>query len=96
MMGYCGWCGGWGGSLGLGSWGIVGWLINLVITLLVIGGVIWLVVWVVHKLTTSGTSLFRSSEELASVRSPKEVLQIRYARGEITREQYLEMLADLS
>jgi uncharacterized membrane protein len=28
--------------------------------------------------------------------SPKEILQARYARGEITREQYQQMLADLS
>lgn len=27
--------------------------------------------------------------------SPKEILQARYARGEITREQYQQMLADL-
>ncbi len=26
---------------------------------------------------------------------PKRLLQLRYARGEITREEYLQMLADL-
>lgn len=28
--------------------------------------------------------------------SASEILQVRYANGEITREQYLEMLADIS
>jgi uncharacterized membrane protein len=27
---------------------------------------------------------------------PREILQARYARGDITREQYQQMLSDLS
>ena len=30
-----------------------------------------------------------------SMEDPKRVLQLRYARGEITREEYLQMLKDL-
>ena len=96
MMGGC--CGGLGFG---GSFGIVGMLINLVVTLVVVGGVIWLVIWLVRR--SAGGALFPQGKTTtpagpsgaeASL-SPKEALQLRYVRGEITREQYLSMLKDL-
>lgn len=92
MMGFGGCCGGlgWGGY---GSFGWIGLIINLVLTLLVFGGLIWLVVWAVRKATGPGSPLKSSSSE--ALPSPKEVLQIRYARGEISREEYQQMLNDL-
>ncbi len=33
---------------------------------------------------------------VAAGATPKDVLQLRYAGGEITREQYREILADLT
>lgn len=86
MMG-CGGGFGWGW---MGSWGWVSALINLVVMLVVLGVIIGLLVWVLRRW---GRAF--SPETLTSPDDPKTILKARYARGEITREQYLEMLRDL-
>jgi len=73
---------------GLGLWG---GLIGLVLNILIIGGIVWLVVWAVRRLAGGSAHWSQSS----GGQSPREILQVRYARGEITREQYQEMLKDL-
>jgi len=93
MMGGC--CGGLGFG---GSFGIIGMVINLVVTLVVVGGVIWLIIWLVRR--AGGSALFQQGSAPGNPPtppniSPKEALQLRYVRGEITREQYLNMLKDL-
>jgi putative membrane protein len=82
MMGY-----------GFGTFGTVGLILNLVITLAVIIGIVVLVIWAVRRLSADGSG---SSLAKQSGATPKEVLQIRYSRGEITRDQYQEILADLT
>jgi len=77
---------------GFGAFGAYGW-IGLVINALVIGAVIWLVVWAVRRLSTGGANAFLNRPD--TEQSARDVLRTRYARGEITREQYLEMLRDL-
>ncbi len=81
---------------GFGSFGGVGLIVNLVITIGVMIGIVVLIIWAVRRLSAdaSGSSLAKQSE-LAGA-PPKEVLQLRYARGEITRDQYQEILADLT
>ena len=69
------------GMMGLG-------LIGLLFNVLVIVGIIVLVVWAVKRFSTG-------SSFTASGQSPRDILQTRYARGEITQEQYREMLKDL-
>lgn len=78
-----------GGGMGFGGFGLIGLLFNLVI----IVGVVVLVVWAVKRFT-SGTSNWNQLS--GGYQSPREILQARYARGEITRDQYQEMLNDLS
>jgi putative membrane protein len=75
---------------GFGGFGWIGMIINLVITILVVVGIIWLVVWMVRK-GIPNHQVYPTSSHV----SPKEILQARYARGEITREQYQQMLEDL-
>jgi len=82
-------CCGWGGSFGSYSW--IGMLAGLIINILVIVAIIWLVVWLVRRIAPSGGGI----GTIAGRPSAREILQARYARGEITREQYLEMLSDL-
>ncbi len=79
MMGYY-------GGFGFSPWmGIV----MLLFWVLVIGGIAWLVAWLVRE------------ERLAHVGPgpsrprPLDILRERYARGEITREQYEQMRRDL-
>ncbi len=85
-----------GGCCGYGSFGWIGLLLNLIITLALIGGIAALAIWLVRRLS-AGDSGESSHEDHAQAQpSPRELLKIRYARGEITREQYLQMLDDLS
>ncbi len=87
--------GGWhgfGGLFGMGGYGWIGLIFNAVITIGLIVGVILLVIWLIRALRSEGR------EAPASVRSgpsPKEILQARYARGEIDRKQYQQILSDL-
>ncbi len=93
MMGGC--CGGLGL---LGGWGWFGALLNLFLVLLFVGGVVWLIVWLVRRSGYGGRGLPTAPFQApppGSVDDPKVILKARYARGEITREQYLQMLNDL-
>lgn len=82
-----------GGFGGFGSFGLIGMILNLVITIGVIVGIVWLVTWLVRRVGSNGQVAF---DPAVTAQSPREILQARYARGEITREQYQEILADLS
>ncbi|MFV1859221.1 MAG: SHOCT domain-containing protein [Anaerolineales bacterium] len=77
---------------GHGAFGGVGLILNLVITIGVIILVVVLIIWAVRRLSADGSG---SSLAKPSGATPKEVLQLRYSRGEITRDQYQEILADL-
>ena len=74
--------------MGFGGLGLIGLLFNLVI----IVGIVVLVVWAVRRFT-GGSSNWNQLAE--GNQSPRDILQARYARGEITREQYQQMLNDL-
>lgn len=50
------------------------------------------VVWAVKRFTSGTTNLNR----FFGSQSPRDILQARYARGEITREQYQQMVQDLN
>jgi len=78
---------GGGGMMGYGGFGLIGLLFNLVIII----GVVVLIVWAVKRFTSMNANWNQSS----SNQSPREILQARYARGEITPEQYQQMLSDL-
>ena len=75
---------------GFGGFGWIGLIINLVITILVVVGIIWLVVWLVRRAIPNNLVHSTSSNV-----NPREILQARYARGEINREQYQQILEDL-
>ncbi len=86
---------------GIGNWGIAGnwvgwgWLrlfVGLVIFAGIIIGCISLVLWVVHRVRSSGITAVSGSGPLTA----KEILQARFARGEITHEQYERMLNDIA
>ena len=79
---------GGGGMMGWGGMGLFGGLIGLILNLAILVGIVILVVWAVRRFTSNGGSS-------SSVQTPREILQVRYARGEITREQYNEILSDL-
>jgi putative membrane protein len=91
-----------GGMHGFGFWGLgnLGWpgmILGLIINIGLIVGVVLLVVWLMKRVSApnQGTQVPYGPVG-GSLGGPREILQARYARGEITREQYLEILADLS
>jgi putative membrane protein len=87
MMGY-----GWGhGGLGLGLLMLIFWI-----------GLIFLVVWVVNSIFHNRHRMDQRMDQRLDQLPPdrrvsaREILDLRYARGEITREQYELMKNDLS
>lgn len=74
---------GWVGHMGNWGWGmaITGWVFML--------AVIGLVAWGIVSLGRAGAS--RSPDQT----HPLDIAETRYARGEITREEYLQIKADL-
>jgi putative membrane protein len=91
MWGYgpnWGMMGGWGGYGGYGWWGPIGMIIWVVVLALIIAAVVWFV----RAMTHPG-----HQPPLIGRRSPGlDVLEERYARGEIKRDEYLEKKRDLS
>jgi putative membrane protein len=75
-------------GVGVGAW-ILGILAIILIVAFIVA-VIWFIVWLARR----GRYEHRTHMTPVS-QSPEEILKARYARGEITREQYQQMLEDL-
>ncbi|MBI1794130.1 MAG: SHOCT domain-containing protein [Chloroflexi bacterium] len=80
------------GMDGLGGFGLLGGLLGLIFNLAIIIGIVILIVWAVKRFTSGTANLNQPSGS----QSPRDILQARYARGEITRDQYQQMLQDLN
>ena len=78
-----------------GGFGLIGMILNLVITIGLIVGLVLLIAWLWRRVNSDGQARV-AQQPTASEALPKEILQVRYARGEITREQYQQMVVDLS
>jgi putative membrane protein len=86
MWGYGpGWgmMGPWGGGLGTGFFGMFIWLVVIV---LVVAVVVWL-------MRSAGS---RRPAQLERRSSGLDVLEERYARGEINRDEYLQKKRDIT
>ncbi|MBI5029296.1 MAG: SHOCT domain-containing protein [Chloroflexi bacterium] len=79
MMGGNGMMGGYGNQFGFNP---IGAIISFVLWALVIGGIVLLVIWLARNAN------FATG---ASSGSTVEILKTRYARGEITKDQFDEM-----
>ena len=77
---------------GFGSYGWIGMVLNLVITVSVIIGLVLLVVWAVRR--ASGNSTQTGSANMGS-QSAKDIAQIRYAKGEISRDEFQQIISQL-
>ncbi len=79
------WMMGWGfyGFGGFWWW----WIVVATFWVLIIAGVVWLIVW----LTRQGRAAAGGPERP----TPLDILRERYARGEITREEYERMRRDI-
>lgn len=71
------------------GFGLVGLLLMLLFWVLLIVGAIWLVKFIFPEDGLPGRRMTNRSS------SARDILEMRYARGEITRDQYLTMLEDI-
>ena len=89
--------GGFGG--GMGGLGLFGGLFSLVFSIGLLVALVLLGIWLWQKvspaLSPETTTRPLNGMRSVSSQSAREILQIRYARGELTREEYLAMLQDL-
>jgi len=81
------------GNYGYGGMGWIGMIVGLVITIAVIVGLVWLIVWAVRRMST-GTS--QTGTQITAGQSAKDIVQARYAKGEINREEYQQLMSDLT
>jgi putative membrane protein len=80
------------GNFGYGGMGWIGMILGLVITIAVIIGLVLLVVWAVRRMSENSA---QPGFQTASGQSAKEIAQARYAKGEISRDEYQQILSDL-
>ena len=76
------------GGFGLGGGMLFGGLLMIAFWVLIIGGAVWLVV-------TLARNNQGSSATTVSGQTPLAILQARYAKGEITKDQFEQMKRDL-
>jgi putative membrane protein len=77
---------------GYGGFGWIGMLIGLVIVFAAIIGLVWLAMSMIQR--TNERDIERNSQDQAEL-SPRELAAIRYAKGEISHEEYQQILSDL-
>ena len=80
--------------MGLG-FGFFGWIFMLIFWGALIFGAIWLVKYLFQSNQQSPQQPPSTSPQSGNI-NPLEILEQRYARGEITREQFETMKQDLS
>lgn len=69
---------------------------NVVITIGLIIGFIFLIVWLIRRVSSEGGRSVKNQDFTSSLDSPLDILKMRYAQGEITREDYQQMITDLN
>ena len=92
-------CGGLMGG-GFVSLGLAGGLFGLLFNIAILVGIVLLVIWAVQKFSRSTDSgsqaISPTSAGTGQTLLAREILDIRYARGELNREEYQTRLSDIS
>jgi uncharacterized membrane protein len=68
-----------------------GMIIGALVGLVVLVGLIWLVVWAIRRGSKGGAAVAPAASAAAAL----DIARERYAKGEIDREKYLQIIADL-
>ena len=82
----------------MGGFGGVGMIIGGLIALALLVGLIFLIVALVRRASgrpMHGMAMHGGMSPMGGV-TPRDIAQMRYAKGEITREEYQALLEDLS
>ena len=80
------------GYLGYGGFSWIGMIVNMVIMLAIVVGIVLLVIWSNRR---THANVHQSGIQGLSGQSAKDIAQARYAKGEITRDEYQQILTDL-
>ena len=80
------------GNYWYGGMGWIGMILGAILCIAVLIGLIYLIAWAVRR--TSGNSSQSGSQAPIS-QSAKDIVKARYAKGEITRDEYQKILSDL-
>ncbi len=80
------------GNYGYGMWGGGGMVLGLVLMVALLIGLVLLIVWAVKRVGGNPTSNIAPTTGNPTAR---EIAQARYAKGEINREEYQQILSDL-
>ncbi len=81
--------GGSGGMMGGSGFGVIGMIFGFIFMLLFFTGIVLLIVWIVKQFTHGGTSAPPPTSNAL------QILQERFARGEISKEEFAEMKKEL-
>jgi len=73
-----------------GSFGMVAIFFRALIGIALLVGLILLIIWLVRRLSNGHTGA-----PAPDAQTPKEIAQARYAKGEISREEYQQIITDL-
>ncbi len=81
------------GNFGYGGMGWIGMILMLVITIGVIIGLVLLVMWAVRR---TGSNPTQPGSQILAGQPARDIAQARYAKGEINREEYQQIVSDLA
>jgi putative membrane protein len=81
------------GYYGFGGMGWIGMIVGLIFSVALIVGLVVLVVWGVRRM---GGNSAQPGGQITPSQSARDIAQARYAKGEITRDEYQQILSDLS
>jgi putative membrane protein len=84
-----------GFGTGMGVFGLFGGLLSMLVMLGLLAGLVFLGVWLLRRIDTPEGRGYRAQSRGFGEPTALEILQTRYARGELTREEYQIMLEDL-
>ena len=81
-----------------GGYNWIGMIVGGIFTLIILVLLILLIIWVIRRLSGhyAGGYHYMHAGGPSGGPSAKEILQTRYAKGEITQEQYQQMLAEIN
>ncbi|MCC6146460.1 MAG: SHOCT domain-containing protein [Anaerolineaceae bacterium] len=74
-----------------GGLGWIGMVINLILSVSLIIGVVFLVIWIVKRLSNNDAARIFNNAAPSAV----EIAKVRYVKGEITREEFQKLVTDL-
>ncbi|MBA4399155.1 MAG: SHOCT domain-containing protein [Chloroflexi bacterium] len=81
------------GYYGYGNMGWIGMILGALVSIALLIGLVLLIVWAVRRMSATP---YQSGSQTSSGQSARDIAQARYAKGEISRDEYQQILSDLS